>query len=137
LQTDTSGKSGPQSSLQMPQRIPSRNRRPVPPARGVATGEPDPVTTGTPRETVETPVAQPPDAAVVRRNNDVCRLHVAPLRGNGRRLGSVRGGDRAKRWLLASSGGGDRRSGGPELAESGGFQAPRPWKAKIFSLFGR
>jgi len=136
LPPDTSEKSGPQSTLQVPQRLSGGNRRLSPSARGVTTEEQPPITPGTLQETAETPVDGPLNAAVVRRNNDVCRVHVAALRGNGRRSGSVRGGDRAKRWHLASSGGGDRRSGGPEPAESGGFQPPRPWKAKIFALFG-
>jgi hypothetical protein len=130
-------KSGSQAILRMTQRLPGGNRRLTPPARGVTTEEQPPVTPVTSRETAETPVDGPPDAAAVRRNSDVCRVHVAPLRGNRRRLGSVRGGDRAKRWLLASSGGGDRRPGGAKQAEDGGFQSPRPWKAKIFALFGR
>jgi hypothetical protein len=137
LQAETSEESGTQSTLQRPQGLPGGNRRLAPPARGVRTEELPPVTPVTPRESVETPADGPPNAAAVRRNNDICRVHVAPLRGNRRRSGSVRGGDRAKRWLVASSGGGDRRSEGPEPAENVGFQAPRPWKAKIFALFGR
>jgi len=137
LQPHTCEKSGPVSTLQMPQRLSGGNHRLAPPARGVTTGEQPPVTSDTPRETAETPVDEPVNAAVVHRNGDVCRVHEASLRRNRRRSGSVRGGDRARRWLLASAGGVDRRSGGPEQPENGEIRALRPWKEKIFAMFGR
>jgi hypothetical protein len=119
----------------MTKRRRGEKRRLVSSTRGVRTPERLPLTTDTPRRFAETEVAAPPEAASVPGHGDVCRLQEASLRGNRRPSASMRGGNRAKRWLMSSAGGDDTRSGGPKSLGNGGFPALRPLKEKILSIF--
>ena len=130
-------KSGPSLGSRMTKRRRGEKRRLVSSTRRVPTPERTPMTTETPRGFVETEVSAPPEAACIPGNGDLCRLHEASLRGNRRPSASVRGGNRAKRWLKSPACGVDTRFGGPQSLENGGFRVLRPLKEKILGIFAR
>jgi len=64
-------------------------------------------------------------------------VYVAALRGNRRRSAVYEAAIGRDGGSWRPSGGVDRRSGGLERPENGEIRAFRPWKAKIFAIFGR